>query len=155
MQLIYVKDLKAAMLDYRNEDLFVNMMENGFSLGRKVSSGLNSGNVPNVDQYVRVSKFYDTSSFQIECNDEEYRLLTLMVYWINAFSSGKGNRVRLNTMEVTSGENKNYLKNLINNYGKMYGLSIFKAPIANGRVFEFIGFVDPRSVTKNDFINIF
>ncbi|MGL5014049.1 MAG: hypothetical protein ACRC6V_07155 [Bacteroidales bacterium] len=155
MQLIFINDLKRFAENYKNEDAFIGMLENGHVLGRKVKASLRNNTTETVGQYVRVPKYYCDESRYIESTDEQDRLLILTSFWIVAFSNRNGAKGRLQTLGKSLGIETDYLKFLIEKYGKSHGLSVSRVMTSNGQRHEIVAFKDPRSINKKYFEEIF
>lgn len=155
MQLIYVKDLKACIIDYKSEELFVGMISEGNALGRIVKQTMKSGAMQKVDQYVRVPKYYCDPNRDILSSDEHDRLLILIVFWICSFSGRNGFKMKLSNLGKTFSIDTDYLKMLLEKYGKFHGLSLAKVMSINGQRYEIVRFSNPLSVKRESFENIF
>lgn len=155
MQLVFVRDLKKAVSERRDNKEFEHMLGAGYGLGRIMKRSMETGVAENPGQYVRVPKYFLDETFEYECSDDVNRMLILLSLWICAFSSGKGHRIRLDTVSITFDVDKDYLISLVEKYGEKYGLRKIRSMIPSGRSFDFIKFEDPRNVTRNEFINIF
>lgn len=155
MQLVFVRDLKNAVANRRDNKEFEHLLGAGYGLGKIMRRSMESGEKESPGQYVRVPKYFLDESFEIECSDEINRMLILISMWICAFSAGKGYRIRMDTASIAFDIDKDYLISILEKYGEKYGLKKIRAMIPSGRSYDFIRFVDPRKVTREDFINIF
>ena len=131
-QIILKEDLKVMVTNWRDEDIFSECITSAIETATRIGENKENGVNENITNYVRVDMMFGVTSG----DDDIDRLLVCVKSWIQAYSNT--NRMIVKNICDKVGVEQDELIEIIETYGKEFGLTYDKRKDKYRRTFKYI-----------------